>query len=177
MGLSIKSLVYPLALPCLLVGVSALATPVYPDDSPEPGPDSQTLEDKRSFTMRLMKTAPLPTDKPTTVPELGDPLALGRDTGFNVFDGPVHHIDLLANPMMDDPDPSDIELPPGSLRGIDILDDLDALFLSYDGRAFDKSVQDIENAEIIERKGVPITTEGTPLNLMGFGKVVSEGKR
>jgi hypothetical protein len=122
--------------------------------------------------MELMKTAPLPTDKPTTVSELADPLALGSDTGLNVFDDPVHHMDLLANAMIDEPDPADIELPPGSLRGIDILDDLDALFLSYDGRAFDQSVRDVENAEIIERRGVPVTTEGSPLNLMDFGKIV-----
>ena len=87
MGLTIKSLVYPLALSCLFAVGSALATPVYPDDIPEPGPDSQSLEDKRRFTRELMKTAPLPIDKPTTVPELADPLALGRGTGLNVFGG------------------------------------------------------------------------------------------
>jgi hypothetical protein len=161
-----------LALPCLLAGACAQATPVYPDDIPQPGPDSQSIEDRRRFTMELMKTAPLPIDKPSTIPELADPLAMGRNTGLNVFDGPVHHIDLLASPMMDDSDLADIELPPGSLRGIDILDDLDALYLSYDGRAFDRSVQDVKNAEIVERKGVPITTEGSPLNLMDFGKIV-----
>lgn len=172
LGSTIKSLAYALALPCLVCSVSVAATPVYPDDVPEPGPDSESLDDRRRFTMRLMENAALPLDRPVTVPELADPMALGRDTGLSIFDGRVHHIDLLANPVMDDPDLADIELPPGSLRGIDILEDLKTLYLSYDGRAFDKSILDVKNAEMTEYRNVPHTTEGTPLSLMGFGNIV-----
>lgn len=171
-GSAIKTLACALALPCLLGAVSVSATPVYPDNMPKPGPDSESLEDRRRFTMQLMETAALPLDKPITVPELADPMAMGRDTGLTVFDSKVHHVDLLANPVLDDPDLTDIELPRGSLRGIDIVEDLEALYLSYDGRAFDKSVLDVGNAEVIEYRNVPHTTEGTPLSLMGFGNIV-----
>ena len=171
-GYRLKMLASALVLPCLMYGATAYATPVYPDDRPEPGPDSQSLEDRRRFTMQLMETEALPLDKPVTVPELADPMGMGRDTGLAIFDKQVHHIDLLANPVTGDPDLTEIELPPGSLRGIDILEDLEALYLSYDGRAFDKSILDIDNAEITEYRGVPHTTEGTPLSLMGFGDIV-----
>lgn len=171
------SLAVSLALPWLLTVVSASATPVYPGDLPAPGPDSPTLEDKRRYTMRLMSAGPLPQQTATAVPELTDPMALGHDTGLKIFDEPVQHLDLLAKPSMDGPDPADIELPPGSLRGIDILDDLEALFLPYDGRALDPSVLDVGNAEITEYRGVPQTTDGTPLNLLGFGRLIDNGRR
>jgi hypothetical protein len=77
---------------------------------------------------------------------------------------------LLANPRVTDPHiTAEIELPPGALRGIDILDDLESLYLFYNGRAFDSSVMKLEGAKIVERKGLPVTTDGSPISLTDFG--------
>lgn len=100
---------------------------------------------------------------------MADPLGTGVATGLSVFGGTVLFLDLLENPQSDNL--ANIELPPGSLQGINILDDLDALYLSYDGRAFDKSILDLSTAEIIKRNGLPVTAETSPLSLSGFGVV------
>ncbi len=45
------------------------------------------------------------------------------------------------------------------------------MYLSYDGRAFDKSLWNLQTAEVIERNGLPVTSETSPLSLSGFGYV------
>ena len=158
-------------LSCLLTITQSLATPIYPDDVPQPGLSSLSLEDKRRFTKRLMQTAPLSSDKPSAISELADPLALGHKTGFSMLPERVYFIDLLASPIPSSPSLADIKLPAGALRGIDILEDLNALFLTYDGRAFDNSILQAEDSEITLHRGAPRTHEGTPLNLSNFGKI------
>jgi len=160
---------------CLPIGVPATATPVYPGGVVV-SPDSKSLEDRRRFTIQLMHVAPLPTDQPVSAPELANPLHLDREIALRTFGREVHYSDLLASSMIPDPDPLDLELPPGALRGIDILDDLDSLYLSYDGRAFDKAVLDIGDAKIIDKKGVPVTTDGSPLSLGDFGVLIRARK-
>jgi hypothetical protein len=68
-------------------------------------------------------------------------------------------------------DYSDFELPPDALQGIDLLDDLSAMYLSYDGRAFDSSLFNLQSTQVIERNGLPVTSETSPLSLSGFGSV------
>jgi len=169
-GLIINPLACAAALLCLLTCLPAAATPIFPGDAVG-GPDSKKLEDRRRFTMQLMQVAPLPTDQPVAAPELANPLHLDREIALRTFGGLIYFIDLLATPDIPDPGLVEIELPPGALHGIDILDDIDAMYLSYDGRAFDKAVLDIGGAKIDEHKKAPVTTEGSPLTLGDFGVI------
>lgn len=158
------------ALLYLLLGVPAAATPIYPEDRAT-SPDSTSLEERRRYTMQLMQAAPFPTDYPVSARELTNPLDMDGEIVLQTFGRLIYNIDLLASPMIPDPDLADIELPPGALRGIDILEDLDSLYLSYGGRAFDKTVLDVSHAEITEQKGLPITTDASPLTMGGFGEI------
>jgi len=169
-GLIINSLAGAVALLYLLLTVPAAATPIFPEDVVV-SPDSGSLEDRRRYTMQLMKVAPLPTDQPVSAPELANPLHMDRDITLRTFGGLIYFLDLLASPDLSDPELVEIELPRGALRGIDILEDLNTLYLSYDGRAFDKAVFDVRRADIMERKGPPVTTEGSPLTLGNFGVI------
>ena len=175
MGLTIAPLPAIAALLCIGACVSAVATPIYPGDE-VPNPDSPSLEERRQYTMQLMEVAPQPTDQPVSAPELTNPLNMDREIALRAVGSHVRFSDLLARSVLPDPGRVDIELPPGTLRGIDILDDLNALYLSYGGRAFDKSVLDIGNAEIVEDKGIPITTDGSPLSLGDFGELTRARK-
>ena len=178
MSLIIKSISSTVALLCLLISFTIPAAPIYPENEavvPESG--SSLIADEGSFTVPLLEASPIRADKPTSIPEFSDPMGMGVDTGLSVFAGNLYFMDLLANPgIANSGDSVEIELPPGALRGIDILDDLDALYLSYDGRAFDGSMLNLENAEIIERKGLPVTSEGSPLSLTGFGLIADKRK-
>ena len=133
------------------------------------------LADEKRFTVPLLTMSPVPPDAAGSVPELSDPLGLGFTTHLNPFDRNVHFIDMLAKPYIPaQADMLDIELLTGTLRDIDMLDDLDAFYYSYDGRAFDNAILDLQAAEIVEFNGLPRTREGAPISIMGFGKVLPE---
>lgn len=176
MSLIIKSIGSAFALPCLLLSISVPAAPIYPDtDAAIINPGNRLIAEDRSFTKPLLEISPVPPDIPTAVPALSDPMGMGVGTGLNVFDENVLLMDILANPGITNTDiTAEIVLPPEALRGIDILDDLESLYLSYDGRAFDGSVMKLEGAELIERNGRLVTTEGSPISLTGFG-IIDDG--
>lgn len=178
MSLIIKPTYSAVALLHLMISFSVTAAPIYPENeavTPEPG--IWSFKSRRLITVPLLEVSPVPADKPTSLPEFSDPMGLDIDTGLRVFTGNLYFMDLLANPRIAIPgDTAEIELPPGALRGIDILDDLDSLYLSYDGRSYDSSVLNLENAEIIKRKGLPVTSEGSPLSLTGFGLIADKRK-
>jgi hypothetical protein len=178
-SLIIKSIGNAVALSCLLLSISAPAAPVYPDNAAAiTNPRNSLLADERNFTKPLLEASPVPADKPTSLPEFSDPLGMGVDDGLKVFDGYVGMMDLLTNPGVTNPDiTAEIELPPGALRGIDILDDLESLYLFYNGRAFDSSVMELEGAKIVDRKGLPVTTDGSPISLTDFGIIDAGHKK
>lgn len=152
------------------------AEPIFLGDSLKVASNAVSmLADEKRFTVPLLTMSPVPPDAAGSAPELSDPLGLGFTTHLNPFDRNVHFMDMLAKPYI----PAqagilDIELLTGTLRDIDMLDDLDAFYYSYDGRAFDNAILDLQAAEIVEFNGVPRTREGAPLSIMGFGKVVPE---
>lgn len=157
----------------MLGGISTTAAPIYPSDQ-QPNSNSSTLEERRRFTLYLMKTSPLPTNMPNASPALANPMDMENEFPLSVIGDQIYYIDLLASSMNRLAGPADIELPPGTMRSIDILDDLRSLYLSYDGRAFDSTVLDVGNAEIIEHRGLPVTTDGSPLSIGQFGVIVRE---
>jgi hypothetical protein len=173
-SLTIRSLCRATALLCLSASPTLWAAPIYPGEPTETEPGGRFSESERLSNAPLLEASPVPTNKSTTLPELFDPLGLGVESGLRIFSGNVHFMDLLANPGVDDPSESvAVELPPGTLRDINILDDMDSVYMSYDGRAFDKNtLMNIENVEIMDRKGVPVTSESSPVSLTGFGIII-----
>jgi hypothetical protein len=161
------------SLLCLWVSVPAPATTINSADAPTIlEPLSMSAQDKRFITAHLFDFSPFTADNRTIVPGFADPLGTGNDTGLKIFSGRVHFMDLLGNFSVSNPgDPADIELPPGALDGVNLLDDLISMYLSYDGRAYDTSLFNLETAEVIERNGLPVTSETSPLSLSGFGSV------
>ena len=130
------------------------------------------LQDKRFITAPLIDFSPFPAHNKIVVPGFVDPLGTGVDPGMRIFSGKVHYMDVLGNFNVTKPRESvDIELPPGSLAGINLLDDVFAMYLSYNGRAFDKSILNLKAAEVVVRNGLPVTSETSPLSLAGFGSV------
>ena len=161
---------------CCSATTAVYAEPIFYGDSLTVASNAESmLADEKSFTAPLLTMSPVPPDAAGSVPEFSDPLGLGFTTYLNPFDRNVHFMDMLAKPYI----PAqagilDIELLTGTLRDIDMLDDIDAFYYSYDGRAFDNAILDLQAAEIVEFNGVPRTREGAPLSIMGFGKVVPE---
>ena len=176
MSLIIKSKSSSISLLSLLVSIPLSATPIYPDtESVAIEPGRAPYDKKPHITVPLLETSPVPTDKPTSLPDYSDPMDIGVDNWTSLFPGGAHYMDLLVISGNADSDVvAEMELPPGSLRGIDILDDLGSLYLSYDGRAFDDSILNLEAAELTERKGLPVTTEGAPISLINFGIIDTE---
>lgn len=158
---------------CLWVSVPAPATNINPVDAPTIlEPNSMSPQDRRFVTARLFDFSPFTANNRTVVPGFADPLGTGIDPELKIFAGKVHFMDLLGNvDVSSSQDHADIELPPGALDGVNLLDDLVSMYLSYDGRAFDKSLFNLETAEVIERNGLPVTSETSPLSLSGFGAV------
>lgn len=168
-----KFLCRPVVVLCLGVTAHLSAEPIYHSDTAFAESATSLYENTSDALVPILRISPVRAATPHSIPDFGDPLALGVDTGLGVFTGDIYHLDLLTKPNLPVPaDFVDIELPPGMLRGIDILGDPDSFFLSYDGRAFDRSLLNIKNAEIIEVDGVPITSEYSPLSLMGFGIII-----
>jgi hypothetical protein len=129
-------------------------------------------KDKRIITAPLFDFSPFIADNKTVVPGFADPLGAGVDPGLRVFSGKVHFMDLLGNFNVDKTDEvAEVELPPGALKGVDLLDNFLAVYLSYNGRAYDGSILQLAGAQIVERNGLPVTAETSPLSLAGYGSV------
>ena len=156
-----------------------MASLVVSSASIEPGDTAAVLElhglsqkDKRIITAPLFDFSPFSADNKTIVPGFADPLGAGVDPGLRVFSGKVHFMDILGNFRAKQTDGiADVELPPDALKGIDLLDNFLAVYLSYDGRAYDRSILNIAGAEVTERNGLPVTAETSPLSLAGYGSV------
>jgi hypothetical protein len=161
------------ALLCLWLGAPATATTIGPSDaSTLLEPLAMSAQDNRFLSALLFDFSPYTAKSQTVVAGLVDPLGIGTDPALRVFNGEVYFMDLLGNFEISTlGDAEDFELPPGTLHGINLLDDIDSLYLSYDGRAFDTSLWNLETAEVIERNGLPVTSETSPLSLSGFGSV------
>jgi hypothetical protein len=164
----------------LLVSLFAvLASVVASSASIEPDDAAAIMElhglspkDKRIITAPLFDFSPFSADNKTVVPGFADPLGTGVDPGLRVFSGKVHFMDILGNFRLQQTDEIvDVELPPDALKGIDLLDNFLAVYLSYDGRAFDKSILNLGVAEASEHNGLPVTAETSPLSLAGYGSV------
>jgi hypothetical protein len=129
-------------------------------------------QDRRFITALLFDFSPFTANNQTIVPGFADPLGTGVDPGLRIFGGRVFFMDLLGNfTIFRLADTAEIELPPEVLHGINLLDDLTSMYLSYDGRAFDKSLFNLQTSAVIERNGLPVTSETSPLSLSGFGSV------
>jgi len=136
--------------------------------------DSRGLsaEDKRFITAPLFEFSPFSANNQTVVPGFADPLGTGIDPGLKIFSGKVHYMDLLGNfDVAKANDTDEIELPAGALQGINPLDNFLSLYLSYNGRAYDSALLDLDSAEVTERNGLPVTRETSPLSLAGYGSV------
>jgi hypothetical protein len=161
------------ALLCLWIVGPATATTISSSESlSPPDPLKLSAQEKRFSTSLLFDFSPFTDNNQTVVAGFTDPLGIAAENGLRVFDGAIHFMDLLGNFKLSSlGDPKDFELPPGSLHGINLLDDTTSLYLSYEGRAFDQSLWDLETTEVIERNGLPVTLETSPLSLSGFGFV------
>jgi len=151
----------------------ATATTIGSSDSSTPiEPLAMSSQDSRYLTALLFDFSPYTANNQTIVAGLADPLGIGADPALKIFDGKAYFMDLLGNFKVSSlSDPADFEYPSDNLHGINLLDDVTSMYLSYDGRAFDKSLWNLETAEVIERNGLPVTSETSPLSLSGFGSV------
>lgn len=158
---------------CLFGSASVLSASI------EPGNTAAILElrglspqDKRIITAPLFDFSPFSANNKTVVPGFADPLGTGVDPGLRVFSGKVHFMDLLGNFRANKEDEVvAVELPPDALKGIDLLDNFLGMYLSYNGRAYDRSILTLGGGEVIERHGLPVTAETSPLSLAGYGSV------
>lgn len=129
-------------------------------------------KDKRIFTAPLFEFAPFFADNKTVVPGFADPLGAGVDPGLRVFSGKVHFMDVLGHFQTQEQDEiAAVELPPDALQGVDLLDNFLAVYLSYNGRAYDGSVLQLAGSQVVERNGLPVTAETSPLSLAGYGSI------
>jgi hypothetical protein len=129
-------------------------------------------QDNRFLTAPLFYFSPFSATNNTVVPGVADPLGTGVDPQLRVFGGTVQFMDLLGNFNEAKPgDSASVELPPGALNGIDLLDNFIAVYLSYNRIAFDKSLWNLQTADVIDQDGRPVTSEMTPLTLAGYGSV------
>jgi hypothetical protein len=157
----------------MLVTIPASAATISPND-PTARSELEGLspQDKRLLTAPLISFSPFSATNNTVVPGVADPLGTGVDPQLRVFGGTVQFMDLLGNfTAADNGKAADLELPPGALNGVNLLDNFIAVYLSYNGRAFDKSVWSLPGAEVMDRNGLPVTSETSPLTLAGYGKV------
>jgi len=157
----------------MLVTTPAFAAAIGPND---PTAMRELLgissKDKRLLTAPLFTFSPFSATNGTVVPGVSDPLGTGVDPQLKVFGGTVQFMDLLGNfNASTDGSAADVELPPGALSGINLLDNFIAVYLSYNGRAFDKSIWNLQSAEVIDRNGLPTTSDASPLTLAGYGSV------
>ncbi len=158
---------------CMLFPLPAPAAAIGPND---PTAILELLglssHDKRLVTAPLFEFSPFYATNDTTVPGLGDPLGAGVDPGLRVFGGAVQFMDLLGNfNAAKAANTEEVELPPGALNGINLLDNFIAVYLAYNGRAYDKSIWNLRTAEVEDRNGLPVTAEASPLSLAGYGSV------
>jgi hypothetical protein len=129
-------------------------------------------QDRRIATSALFDFSPLIGNSQTMVPGFSDPLGIGAESGLSLFGGRVYSRDLLGDIAVSKLHHStEFELPPDSLNGTNLLDNLTSMYLSYNGRAFDQSLFNLQSAKVIERNGLPVTSEASPLSLSGFGFV------
>jgi len=129
-------------------------------------------QDKRIITEPLFDFSPFSANSKTIVPGFADPLGTGVDPGLRIFSGKVHFMDLLGNFRVKKAgEVPEIELPPDALKGINLLDNFLAVYLSYNGRAYDRSILNLGGATVVERDGLPVTAETSPLSLAGYGSV------
>lgn len=136
----------------------------------EPGID-YTFE-KVIFKTPLFKTSPFSAPVKQAVPGFADPLGIGTDKKLSVFSGVVQFMDLLGDFSFDhEEDVASATLPPNALKGLDIRDGLLDEILSGKRRAFDSGLLNVEQTEVREIDGRPVTAETSPLSLAGYGTV------
>ena len=132
--------------------------------------------EERTLSAPLFDFSPFSANSQTVVPGFADPLGTGIDPGLRVFNGSVQFMDLLGNFNMEEPDRTEgFEMPRGTLRSDDLLSHLLSRYLAQ-GRAFDQSLLRIQDAEVTELDGMPVTNETSPLSLAGFGNVTDNQK-
>lgn len=130
-----------------------------------------TIE-KRHFTAPLVQFSPYTAKKNPVVTGYTDPLGIGADPKLRIFSGRVQYMDLLGHfSIAKDDDPREIELPPGTRLADDLLAEFLSKYLPGQKRPIDYSLLNLKKAEVMERGGVPVTTETSPLSLAGFGTV------
>ena len=157
----------------LLVPLPAPAAAIGPND---PTAILELLglapHDKRLVIATLFDFSPFSATNTSVVPGLSDPLGAGVDPGLRIFGGTVHYMDLLGNfKATKTPGEEEIELPPNALSGINLLDNFIAVYLAYNGRAFDQSIWNLRTTEVEDRDGLPVTSETSPLSIAGYGSV------
>jgi hypothetical protein len=175
MTIAIKATV---ALLCFWVSLVASASEIRPGQS---WASSRHLDSpSRPLTsdiLEIFEFSQIIPEKQVPLPGFSNPLGTAIVSGTRVFSGKLHFFDVLGdNISHSGADSQDIELPSGALAGIKLLDDLDALYYSYDGRAFDKSLWDLSIAKVIMRDDLPVTSETGPLSLSGYGSVSTHFK-
>jgi hypothetical protein len=161
------------SLLCLWAGAGVHSASIDPS-SPAAVLESRgmSVDDNRSVAAHLFEFSPFSANNDTVIPGFADPLGTGIDPGLRIFSGKVHYMDLLGNfDVARGESAEDIELPDDALQGINLLDNFLAIYLSYDGRAYDTAQLNLHAAEVIERNGLPVTTETSPLSLAGFGSI------
>jgi hypothetical protein len=158
---------------CLWAGANVQSASIDPNN-PAAVLDARGLaaDDNHSIAAQIFDFSPFSANNQTVIPGFADPLGTGVDPDLKIFSGKVHFMDLLGNfTVAKGQAPEDIELPKDALQGINLLDNFLAIYLSYDGRAYDTAQLNLHAAEVIERNGLPVTTETSPLSLAGFGSV------
>lgn len=158
---------------CLLAGTCAFAASINPSD-PSAILDHRglTTGDGRASALHLFDFSPFTASNHSQIPGFADPLGTGAEAGLKVFSGKVHFMDLLGNYATSRQETAKtIELPKNALQGINLLDNFLALYLSYDGRAYDTAQLRLPASGTMQRNGLPVTTETSPLSLEGFGSV------
>jgi len=137
---------------------------------------TSSSQEKRFLTEPIFDFSPFSANNHTVVPGFADPLGTGIDPGLKVFAGKVQFMDLLGDYNVARNDrTAEIELPYGTMRADDLLSSFLSRYLEH-GRAFDQSLMSVQNAQVTERNGLPVTTETSPLTLAGFGSVADNLK-
>jgi hypothetical protein len=160
-----------------LASTFSVADSIHPSEAPDRfGATEQTIQSEQTATAPWFEFSPFSANNRTVVPGFADPLGTGVDPGLRIFDGRVLFMDLLGYFQTEEPDDTEVlEMPYGTLRADDFLGSLLSIHLARE-RAFDQSLLKIQDAEITERDGLPVTTETSPLSLAGFGNVTENQK-
>ncbi|NND68304.1 MAG: hypothetical protein HKN19_12020 [Halioglobus sp.] len=164
------------ALLPLLLGALSLPASAYYIDTDDP---SKVLRlrgashiEISAVTAPLFEFAPFRASPRNRVHGFADPLGLGKDFGLRVFYGNVHYMDLLGEyEGLRVIDHVDVELPPGVVRGNQLITNYVERFFTGKVRAVDRSLYNLNHTDTRTRWGLPVTEETSPLSLAGFGSV------